>query len=365
MHALQPDASYQKPPAAAAGLPRTRPSDYATWTRRWLLGVCLSGLAVVSCNVLLDPYQVFNVLALRDSYTPNEIYNKLQHLLAHPQRHDAFFVGSSRMGMFEPQAAEAIHPQRSYYNLSVLGVEPREQLAMLKALRAGGVTIREVVIGIDLYPFLTRRTPGDPAHRPHPAMSEQSRLEFLSSYLFLASYGSALRRLVHTLKPEPTMAFDFQGSGRYHLLDYDAQRAVDPSAYLAKHLPPITDRTPPAGPPRWVESAFDDLDALRRWCLDNDVQAYWFVHPLHPSVLINVPDGALEVFRERIAALMGPLPDFSQDSRFLASRDYYDAKHYVPALAQQLLVEIMGAPATPPTSGAAAMPIPHTTGDPL
>ncbi len=319
---------------------------FATWARRWVFAVGVAAVGVVGTNLILDPYQVFNLVELRDSYAPNEIHNKIEHLLTHPQRHDAFLVGSSRMGLFEPAAAQAIHPERSFYNLSVLGVEPYEQLAMLQALQAGGVAVREVVIGIDLYPFLTRRAQADPSHTPHRAMSGESRWEFLSRYLFLASYQYGIGRLAHTLAEEPSIVFDFAGTGRYYLRAYDAQRAADLQGYVAKQFPQTQSTPRPQGPPVWVQQAFDELEQLRDWCRANAVQANWFIHPLHPSILVNVPDGTVAAFRERILTLLGPTPDFSEDQRFLSSNDYYDSKHYVPALAERLLGEVLEDPRT-------------------
>lgn len=341
MHAAHPGDLYDtdvNAPTRGPALER----GFARWSRRWVFAVGFAAVGVVSANLLLDPYQVFNLVELRDSYAPNEIHNKIEHLLTHPGRHDAFFVGSSRMGMFEPAAAQALHPERSFYNLSVLGVEPHEQLAMLQALQAGGVAVRELVIGIDLYPFLTRRAQADPAHTPHRAMSGESRAQFLSRYLFLASYQYGIGRLAHTLAEEPSIDFDFAGTGRYHLRAYDAQRAADLQGYVAKQFPQTESTPRPQGPPVWVQQAFDELAQLRDWCRANGVETYWFIHPLHPSILVNVPDETVAAFRERILALLGPTPDFSEDPRFLSSFDYYDSKHYVPALAERLLAEVLG-----------------------
>lgn len=239
--------------------------------------------------------------------------------------------------MFKPDVAQSAHPQRSYYNLSVLGVEIDQELAILEAIHAGGVTVRELVIGIDLYPFLVRRGHGDPAHQPHPLMSGKHDLNFGLSYLFLASYKAALSRLLHTLQPEPDIGFDFRGDGRYRLLRYERERAADPEAYLAKHLPKLGQASRPAGPPRWIEAAFQDLEQLRNWCTTHGVQTYWFIHPLHPSVLVNVAEDAVSEFRQRIFAIFGTVPDFSESPGFRDSQDYYDSKHYVPELAARIV----------------------------
>lgn len=311
--------------------------DFRRWTRRFIYAIAFVVVSVMSMNVLLDPYQIFNLTSLRDSYTPNEIYNKVKYLIEHPERHDSFFLGSSRMGMFKPDVAQSAHPQRSYYNLSVLGVEIDQELAILEAIHAGGVTVRELVIGIDLYPFLVRRGHGDPAHQPHPLMSGKHDLNFGLSYLFLASYKAALSRLLHTLQPEPDIGFDFRGDGRYRLLRYERERAADPEAYLAKHLPKLGQASRPAGPPRWIEAAFQDLEQLRNWCTTHGVQTYWFIHPLHPSVLVNVAEDAVSEFRQRIFAIFGTVPDFSESPGFRDSQDYYDSKHYVPELAARIV----------------------------
>jgi len=292
---------------------------------------------LLTLSLLVDPFQVFGLLPLRDSYGPNEMLNKYRHLAAHPVRHDAFFVGSSRMGAFDPARAATLRPQRRYYNLGVLGSRPAEQLALLQALYTAGVTIREVVVGLELYPFLTPPPRDTLTYRLPPEVTGESPLTFYLAYLWQVDYPRLVSRVIHQFHPAPQMRFDFTGTGRYLLTGLERERAADPVAYQQRYVADRTDTLRPDGPPPWRDNAFADLARLREWLQAQDITAFYFIHPFHPGDLTNVPVTAPAEFAQRLQRLLPEVRDFSRDARFLSSRDYYDYKHYTPAVADAIM----------------------------
>lgn len=335
------------PPAPAAGGDPRRARRWSGWL---VTAVAAWTALLLTVNLLVDPFQVFGLLPLRDSYGPNEMLNKYRHLAAHPERHDAFLVGSSRMGAYEPATANRLRPGRRYYNLGVLGSRPAEQLALLQALRAAGVTIREVVVGLELYPFLTPRPPDALTYRLPPEVTGEARLAFYLAYLWHVDYSRLLSRVGHHFHAQPQMRFDFTGTGRYVLAGLERERAADPVAYRQRYVAERPDTARPTSPPHWLESGFADLARLRDWLRAQQINAVYFIHPLHPGDLTNVAVTAPAEFVHRVRQLVPDVRDFSQEARFLASRDYYDYKHYTPAVADGILQALFAASVPSPSA---------------
>ena len=340
------------PPAPAAG---RDPAPARRWSRYLVTALALWTGLLLTLNLLVDPFQVFGLLPLRDSYGPNEMLNKYRHLAAQPTRHDAFLVGSSRMGAFDPAHVTALRPERRYYNLGVLGSRPAEQLALLQALHAAGVTIREVVVGLELYPFLTPPPRDTLTYRLPPEATGESRLTFYLAYLWQVDYPRLVARLIHQFHAAPQMHFDFTGSGRYLLTGLERERAADPQAYQQRYVADRPDSQPPTAPPPWRARAFAELTQLRDWLQAQGITAVYFIHPFHPGDLTNVPVSAPADFVRQLRSLLPAVHDFSRDARFLSSRDYYDYKHYTSAVADGILQALFAASPTASPSDSAAL----------
>ena len=305
---------------------------------RWVLvGVYGVLFGVMALNAIIDPYRVFRLVEWGSGYTDNERYNKVAHLIDHVDQHDAFIVGSSRMGLYDPNDLNQLRPGRDYYNLAAFGGSAQDALLMLRAIQAHGVIIREVVFGIDLFPFL--EPPGEvtPAYRHHPAASGQSYAAFFASYLFSPSVTHAFLKLQHTRMAEPDLEFDFAGNGRFYLRRWDREIAADPEAYTATAFK--ASREPPKSREVvWNAARFDELGALMSWAEQSGVSLYVFVQPHHHSELKHYTRETLVNFQQRVSAVTGDIPDFTVHADWSLNNDwYYEPKHYRPELAREVM----------------------------
>ncbi len=173
-----------------------------TWNYWVAAAFLLGGLAVVMFNYFVDPYELFGHPYLRSGYAVNERFRKVNHLL-HNESHDSYILGSSVMGVFDPDVANRI-TGHSFYNLSFLSGTPQEAFDSLRALKRHGKPIKEVLIGIDFYQFYERPHIMS-TNRPHPAVSGKSWLSFYSSYLFASGLWQGLTRIAHHLQSQPSI----------------------------------------------------------------------------------------------------------------------------------------------------------------
>lgn len=323
-------------PDTAAAAP-TAPSP-ARWVRFNIALSALSALAfltVIGLNVLLDPWGVFGVIPMRDGQSMNQRFAKFQHLIEDPSRHDAFLVGSSRMGLFAIGDAERHWPSYSWYNLGVFSADAHDHLKLLQALTEAGVVVRKAIIGIDLYPFFASHTKDALAHRLPPAASGESRLKFWSRFLFAQSTLAGLLKVAQQIQELPDIEFDIEGSGSFALPLWDQQRDADLQAFLDRQV--RSDATRNLDVPL-REAAFDELGALADWLQAQGIEVDWFIHPHHHrdkqmSVAREVHDAIVA----RVRAITGPIANFLETE--LGHRDelFYDHKHYVTEVATLIL----------------------------
>jgi hypothetical protein len=322
-------------------------SDYcfrcSAW-RRWSTVVSVSVIfvvaAIVSLNVLVDPFSVFGVNSGRHGFTPNERYNKVEFLLSHSSDFDSFILGSSRMGVFDPDALESLRPGRSYYNLGLFAGTPNDAYRILSTLIDRGVSVKEVLLGLDVFPFTEASSITDPATRHHPTVLGVSEVSYLSSYLFIPSFLPSLSRLLHQRSELPDIEFDFQGSGRYILSKYDRLIALDHPAYVSSRF--SSGGLPLSGSLLWVDQRFDELARLIDFLSRNQVEAFVFIHPQHHAQMSTISERDYGEFLSRVQRIVPSVVDFNcfpsitQDDSL-----YYDIKHYRAPVADFVLEVLM------------------------
>ena len=291
------------------------------------------GLVVVIFNYLVDPYEVFGHHYLRSGYAVNERFRKVNHLLRGDVQNDSYILGSSVMGVFDPDVASRI-TGHSFYNLSFLAGTPKEAFDTLRALKRHGKPIKEVLIGIDFYQFYERPRIL-PTNRPHPVVSAESWLSFYSSYLFASGLWQGLTRIAHHLQGQPSIFFDVDGTGMYHLYEYDRTRASNPEQYNRDHFQPNAWN---GADIRWVEERFVEFAALCNWLDENKIEAKLFIHPFYRDTLATISDQSYLEFKARLLKIRPDIVDFSV-ARDIA-RDtswYYDKRHYRAAVADMIM----------------------------
>lgn len=313
------------------------------WNLAVFAGLVLSVLLLVAMNYIVDPYLVFHSDVMRPSVTSNERYNKVEHLLNNPGRYDSFMIGSSLMGVYDPDVANALRPGHHYYNLSVFSGTAVDEFEMLSALHAHGQEIREVIIGIDAFPFkAVNDTNRDASMRHHPVVLGKSTLNYFGGYLFVSSFRQSLAKLVDHNLPEASFKFDFNDTGVWQLLAYEKRIQTDPVTYAAemfkKPLPVTADVA-------WVDGRFGELEKLVEWLQEHQVRVFAFIHPFSQQQQNTMTAESYNEFRRRVHAIIPSIVDFSGREDITGNVAlYYEPKHYRPGLAAYLLAQLLGTP---------------------
>lgn len=327
-------------PGRAMSAPTRRLLSWPAFNAVVLGAALLALVAMVTVNALVDPYEVFRLGLVRTGETANERFRKVDFLLAHPRRFDALLLGSSRTGLLDPEEADVLRPGRHYYNLGVFGGDARDARLMLEALRIGGMEIREVVVGIDLFPFIRPSRELTPAYRHHPAVTGEGPASFFGGYLLTPSPLHAAKKLWDARSVVPAITFDFEGTGRYRLPRFDAEIAEDAQRHAlrvfgrrraAQRTTAIT----------WREEPFRDLEALARWLHERRVAAYWFIHPHHRLATAGYTPASLRDFERRASQAVGAAVSFLSRPEWSADDAlWYEVNHYRPLLTRPILEEV-------------------------
>ena len=299
----------------------------------------LGGMAVVAFNYFVDPYEVFGHHYLRSGHSVNERYRKVEHLLHDDVRSDSYILGSSVMGVYDPKVASRLSG-RSFYNLSFLAGTPQEAFDTLRVLKRNGKPIKEVLIGVDFFTFYERPKGNAPMARPHPEVSGESRTSFFSSYLFASGVFQGLTRVAHHFQAKPAIFFDVDGSGEYHLYEYERNRVSDPAQYERDHFPANAWTGTEV---HWIDERFDEFAALCSWLDENRIDAKIFIHPFYRETLSTISEKSYREFKDRILIIRPDVVDFSDSNAITSDKSwYYDKRHYRPVVADMIMASMYG-----------------------
>lgn len=305
----------------------------------WIAATFLiGGMLVAAFNYFVDPYEVFGHSYLRSGYAVNERYRKVEHLLRADDHHDAYILGSSVMGVFDPDTASRLTGY-SFYNLSFLAGTPKEAFDALRALKREGKPIKEVLIGIDFFTFYERPNGVAPWGRAHPAVSGESQAAFFGYYLFASGMMQGATRVAHHIKESPSIFFDVDGTGMYHLYGYDKDRVADSAKYSQAHF---QGGAWSGTEVRWIDERFTEFENLCRWIDANNIEAKLFIHPYYQPTLETISEKSYLEFKRRVLKIRPDVVDFSVARDITQNQSwYYDKGHYRGVVADMVMANLL------------------------
>lgn len=326
----------------------SRCSAWKAWNRRMLVGLAFAAAAVPAFNLVLDPYSIFGTANwLRQGYNLNERFNKVEFLRRNPRRFDSFIMGASTMGLFPTETARELHPSGRWYNLAYFAGTPIEALRTLRFLKQQGVAVNEVLFGIDMFAFRELDEMAGAAWKAeHPMVAGMNKFEWVLSNAFAASFVDGLGRVTHSFNREPRMWFDIEGTGMYHLLNWDRQIELDHQAFIekqvaAKHTKWATSAK--RSGVTFIQARFDELAALKAWLADNGVRYQFWLNPIHHVTLEALTEESVERFRTKVREAVGNVPDYTRRSDICDDDHlFYDRKHFRGVAARMILREVLG-----------------------
>jgi hypothetical protein len=305
----------------------------------WIASTFLiGGMLVAAFNYFVDPYEVFGHSYLRSGYAVNERYRKVEHLLRGDDHHDAYILGSSVMGVFDPDTASRL-TGHSFYNLSFLAGTPKEAFDVLRVLKREGRPIKEVLIGIDFFTFYERPKGVAPMVRPHPLVSGESRASFFGYYLFASGLWQGSTRLAHNFEDSPSIFFDVDGSGMYHLYGYEKDRLADSVKYSQTHF---MVNSWSGTEVQWIDERFTEFEALSHWLDKNKIEAKFFIHPFYRTTRETISERSFLQFKDRVIKIRPDVVDFSMALDIIENLSwYYDKRHYRGTVADMIMASVL------------------------
>ncbi|MGZ8954313.1 MAG: hypothetical protein ACXW0Q_06505 [Methylovulum sp.] len=346
-------------------------SSIGSFDSFWKAALVAGGIVAWSLpvwNVVVNPYQIFNpAFSIGDRFsssTTNERFLKVEYLLNEAKQTspnspeaiigqindesprnsvktssatpDSYIVGSSIMGLVDPNLVNQYFPGRHFYNLAFLAAKPDEILTTLRGLKREGVTIKIVVYGLEPIAFTDIKSYG-PAYQSHPEADNQSRQRVVFGYLFASSLSDGFSRLVTAISGKASVKYDIEGTGRYYLERYDQEIQKDHDAFIRKQFP-LNAKPVKASP--WIDSRFEDFNELVSWLKKERIDSKFYLNPLHPYLANAYGAERLAEFKQKITALtaQGSVQDCTElligDD---VNRRFYDYKHFRPVEAQRVI----------------------------
>jgi hypothetical protein len=320
--------------------------------KKWtivVLGVILFLIGSVGAvNYVVDPHGVFHDDPSRIPQTPNLSYQKMSYLLTERHAFDSFLLGSSRVANIDVRHI----PGGRWYNLFLAAALPEEHLQHVRFLLDNGISIHNLLIGLDDFSFLfdPRDHLSELDLQPHPGVSGKKLPTFYSEYLFKAkrffpllnsSIRSSARR--KTSPDEARYRFDMRGTGMVFCRDCDEkiERERDAHVRSAIFLKPWEYR--------FVEG--DHLDAslaALREIVDlsrqNNIRLVLFINPIHKRTYLNAHLNGFARFKKGLA-LIADYYDFSGLNAVTTNNyNYYETSHYRLLVGDMMIKTIFGEP---------------------
>lgn len=317
---------------------------YSRWNKIVIAGLVLSVACVTAFNWLVDPYEIFHTNVFRHGAPMNDRFNKVAHLLQNKGEYNTLIMGSSVMGIYDPAWLQEVQPGKRAYNASFLGGFPVDAHKVLATITTDGAKVNEVLMGIDLFQFMQSEDSSGPSRRHHYRITRDSPWSFYADYLFASSLWHGWVKWNDSLSRIPGIEFDVSSSGRYFLRQQDLEIESDPDRYIKKHFPAM--KTGPRDERKglWIDSRFAELKAFVEWARENRIKTTFFLQPSNHLLRDNLPAGAIDDFRKRVFAITGVIPDFTQTKEITDNdRLFYDPKHYVPAVAIEIVKQTYAA----------------------
>lgn len=246
--------------------------------------LCL--LVTVGFPVVVDPYNVFHANAIRDNgIEPNRHYIKMNNVLTHPDKFNAFIFGSSRVGALHVERI----PSLRCYNMAYSSGLPGEFLVDLQVMIRNGIVPEKVYVCVDEQSYMDH--PENRDTDPIRASYEFATNHPFSFYRLYFDSAKTLRSLLTIIKHQETEGFSERFYDLGWIQDYDWSM-MKPDAYVRLDVDPA-DYTAED-----VNAVVEDVHQIVLLCEENGIELVVFTNPdLWMWYDIGVESGYLDMLR--------------------------------------------------------------------
>jgi len=322
-----------------------RKITYKSWTRTVVCSLILLVGSVVLINIIVDAYGILRTDFSFQFQLPNMNFIKIKYLLHHKNKFDSFIFGSSRVENIDQSK---ISGGRYYNMIYPLGI-PQEHLRNIRFLLNNGVSVKNIMIGIDEFSYQLDPEPrrADLLTQPYPAISGKKPQVFYGEYFVkLRRTFSQLGKYIrynYTRRNDPAEVhyiYDIDGSGRIFCPSCDEtiersakKRGRNGFTQAIMHFD--------------GNKISDTIDAMREivsLAKQNNIKLTIFVNPMHKAAYLDTNLLKLALFKKELARIADYFDFSGLNSITTDSYYYYKPLHYRPLVGDMMLKVMFGAP---------------------
>ena len=294
-------------------------------------------LGTVLINYKIDSYRIFHNTYTNLYREPNQNYIKMNFLLHHKERFHSFIFGSSRVGKLNPKHIN----NETYYNMTYSEGLPLEHLENIKLLLKSGISIKNLLIGLDdfsykldPYAHLTQ-----PMRLPHykTDMNDMNSFQFYSYYLLRKpSSRDISKHSSHSHKK--TYDFDIYHTGVPIVpqkIDDFIESHKEEHIHDKKFLLPRTyvgDR---------MSKTLEEIQEIIEIAKKHNIHCTFFINPIQKTSYLALNQNSFQTFKYNLAKLTN-FYDFSGLNTITTNNYYfYETSHYRTIVGDLILDRLL------------------------
>ena len=280
--------------------------------------VILCLLVTVLFPLLLDPYNVFHVMSIRDNgVEPNKNYIKMSYIINEPDRFDAYFFGSSRVGAFHTEKLNGCNCYNMTYSVGL----PVEFKDNLKTMIDKGVSVKRIYVGLDSasYTYVYEGREQDPLRASYEYLTAHPA-EFCKLYLESAKTFRSIPTIVKNKKTEGY-------AERFYSYGWPIDYGIKPMETYGG-LPEIS-VGPAEDPYGEMEKELQAIKEMKEICDDNGIE---FIVITMPMLWITYNESVDKLYYTEFMKRLSEITDYYNFSGLNEiTRDqnnYFDPSHF-------------------------------------
>ncbi len=293
----------------------------------------MSIIPLASYNYIIDPYGIFHNSSLNlwyePGYEPNQHYAKMRHLINDKHSWDSYLFGSSRVGKINPDVIPNGHYYNMNYSEGILG----EHLDDIKVLLKKGISVKNVIIGLDNDSYTIR--PED--HRGQILrhsydISDFKRILFQIKYLFFGLRDNSGRHAIPK-KDAFLINFNIMGNGLQNLekvdqnIERDSELHIRNIRFHKANIIPF-DKASEDYYMKLMEDTIKNITEIIKLSREYHFNLHFFINPTHKLFYLRANPYHFLLFKEKLAQVTDYW-DFSGFNTITTNNYYYyETSHY-------------------------------------
>jgi len=257
----------------------------------------------------------------------NERMIKIGYLSSgHASEYDSYTLGSSRIGMIDPAWLKKYIPKAVFYNLSVPGSTPYDQLAHIKYFLKEGFPVRHLIIQHDIEPAFEPPS-GAIYMRLHPLVTGEPVWLLRLKYLVVFSKEAIVSKWEYN-QLDHNVIFNIN-TGHLNAFTDNANSFLVKSQREKQF-------------PLWVlKKRLDGMQNLYDICQENNIDVRVIVSPHNQHYMDKINTDGYLYELERLTRIFGGVWDFSgYNSVTTNDENYHEISHHRTYVARWLVAKI-------------------------